>query len=313
MKKIALIGGGNIGSTMAYILATKELGNVVILDKMRARAEGKALDIEQSLPIMKKNISLTGTDSYSDIKNSEVVIITAGVSRTPEMSRKDLLNVNTIIVKNIAKKVKEYAPSAFVIIITNPLDAMVYVFYKYSGFCRNKVVGMSGILDSGRFNLFLARELKVSTKDIASLVLGGHDNTMLPLIRLSSVNGVPLVDLINQGFISRNKIEQIITRTRNAGTEIIQLLKSSSSFYAPATAAIKIAESYLNNDNRLFTGSVYLNGEYNIKDLCIGVPLIVGSDGIKKIIEVKLDDEEKSIFSRSVEAINSLISVIKKY
>lgn len=312
MKKIALIGGGNIGSTVAYILATKELGNVTILDKIKTRAEGKALDIEESLPSIKKDIFLTGSDNYSDIEDSELIIITAGVSRTPEMSRNDLLTVNTTIIKNIATKIKKYAPNAFVIIITNPLDAMVYVFYKYSGFTRDKVIGMSGILDSARFNLFLARELNVSTKDINSLVIGAHNDTMLPLIRLTNVSGIPLIDLINRGFISHDKVQKIITRTRNAGIEIIKLLTSSSSCYGPATAAIKMAVSYLNGDNQLFTGSVYLNGEYGVKDICIGVPFILGSNGIKKIIEIDLNEEEKNVFRQSVQSINSLISKTKK-
>ena len=311
-KKIALIGGGNIGGTLAYIAASKEIGDIVILDRSKEFAAGKALDIEESLPVMKKDVTLIGTDDYSDIKDSDLVIITAGVTRKPGMSRDDLLSVNAGVIKIVAEGVKKYAPNAFVIVITNPLDAIVYAFLKYSGFSRKKVVGMAGVLDSARFNLFLARELSVSVRDITSFVLGGHGDTMVPLIRYTNVGGVPLLDLIKQDIITSNKVQEIVERTKSGGAEIVKLLKSGSAFYAPATSAIRMAESYLNNNRQLFPCSVYLEGEYNLNDTCMGVPAFIGSAGVEDIIQIDFNKEERIIFDKSVEAVNNLITAMKK-
>ena len=311
-KKIALIGGGNIGGTLAYIAASKEIGDIVILDRSKEFAAGKALDIEESLPVMKKDVTLIGTDDYSDIKNSDLIIITAGVARKPGMSRDDLLSVNAGVIKIVAEGVKKYAPNAFVIVITNPLDAIVYAFLKYSGFSRKKVVGMAGVLDSARFNLFLARELSVSVRDITSFVLGGHGDTMVPLIRYTNVGGVPLLDLIKQEIITSNKVQEIVERTKSGGAEIVKLLKSGSAFYAPATSAIRMAESYLNNNRQLFPCSVYLEGEYNLNDTCMGVPAFIGSAGVEDIIQIDFNKEERIIFDKSVEAVNNLITAMKK-
>ena len=311
-KKIALIGGGNIGGTLAYIIASKELGDVVILDRNKEYAAGKALDIEESLPVMKKDVSLIGTDDYADIKDSDLVIITAGVARKPGMSRDDLLSVNADVIKTVAEGVKKYCPDAFVIVITNPLDAIVYAFLKYSGLSRNKVVGMAGVLDSARFRLFLARELNTSVQDITSFVLGGHGDTMVPLMRYTNIGGVPLLDLIKKGMISSDKVQEIIKRTRSGGAEIVKLLKSGSAYYAPATSAIKMAESYLNNNKELFPCSVYLEGEYGLSDTCMGVPSFIGANGVENIIQIDFDNEEKAVFDQSAEAVNSLISAMKK-
>lgn len=311
-KKIALIGGGNIGGTLAYIIASKELGDVVILDRNKEYAAGKALDIEESLPVMKKDVSLIGTDDYADIKDSDLVIITAGVARKPGMSRDDLLSVNADVIKIVAEGVKKYCPDAFVIVITNPLDAIVYAFLKYSGLSRNKVVGMAGVLDSARFRLFLARELNTSVKDITSFVLGGHGDTMVPLMRYTNIGGVPMLDLIKKGMISSDKVQEIIKRTRSGGAEIVKLLKSGSAYYAPATSAIKMAESYLNNNKELFPCSVYLEGEYGLSDTCMGVPAFIGANGVENIIQIDFDNEEKAVFDQSAEAVNSLISAMKK-
>ena len=244
-EKIGLIGGGNIGGTLAYIIASKALGDIVILDKNKEYAKGKALDIEESLLVMRGDLSIIGTDSYEDIEGADLVIITAGVARKPDMTREDLLAVNTEVINSVAQGIKKYAPNTFVIVITNPLDAMVYAFLKYSGFSRNKVVGMAGVLDSARFRLFLARELNTSAQDITTLVLGGHGGTMVPLIRYTNVGGIPLEDLIQQGFISSKTVDAIVERTRKGGLEIVKLLKTGSAFYAPAVSAIEIAESYL--------------------------------------------------------------------
>lgn len=311
-KKIALIGGGNIGSTLAYIIASKELGDIVILDKIKGYAAGKALDIEESLPVMKKDVSLLGTDDYADIKDSDLVIITAGIARKAGMSRDDLLSVNADVIKVVAEGVKKYCPDAFVIVITNPLDVMVYAFLKYSGFSRNKVVGMAGVLDSARFMLFLARELKTSVRDITSFVLGGHGDTMVPLIRYTNIGGVPLLDFIKRGMISTDKVQEIIQRTRSAGEEIVKLLKNGSAYYAPATSAVKMAESYLNNNKEIFPCSVYLEGEYGLNDTCMGVPVFIGANGMEDIIQVNFNDEEKMIFNQSAEVVSGLISAMKK-
>jgi malate dehydrogenase len=311
-KKIALIGGGNIGGTLAYIIASKELGDVVILDRTGEVASGKALDIEESLPVMKKDATLIGTDKYEDIKDADLVIITAGVARKPGMTRDDLLSTNSEVIKSVAEGVKKYAPNAFVIVITNPLDAMVYAFLKYSGFSRNKVVGMAGVLDSARFRLFLARELNVSVQDITTFVLGGHGDTMVPLIRYTNVGGVPLEDLVKKGMISHERIEAIIERTRKGGEEVVKLLKTGSAFYAPATSAIAMAESYLNDTKQLFPCSIFLQGEYGLHDICMGVPIIIGENGVEKIMEIDFNPNEEIVFQKSAAAVRDLIEAMKK-
>ncbi len=311
-KKIALIGGGNIGGTLAYIAASKEIGDIVILDRSKEYAAGKALDIEESLPVMKKDVTLVGTDDYSDIKDSDLVIITAGVARKPGMSRDDLLSVNAGVIKVVAEGVKKYAPNAFVIVITNPLDAIVYAFLKYSGFSRKKVIGMAGVLDSARFNLFLARELNASVKDIKSFVLGGHGDTMVPLIRYTNIGGVPLLDLIKQGRITSNKVQEIVERTKSGGAEIVKLLKNGSAFYAPATSAIRMAISYLNNSRQLFPCSVYLEGEYGLNDICMGVPTFIGANGVEDIVQITFNQEEQAIFDKSAKAVGDLVTAMQK-
>ncbi len=310
-KKIALIGGGNIGGTLAYIIASKELGDVVILDRTREFAAGKALDIEESLPVMKKDLSLIGTDDYADIKDADLVIITAGVARKPGMSRDDLLSINAEVMKSVAEGVKNHAPNAFVIVITNPLDAMVYAFLKYSGLSKNKVVGMAGVLDSARFRLFLARELNVSVQNITTFVLGGHGDTMVPLIRYTNVGGVPLADLVKKGMITHERVEAIIERTRKGGEEIVKLLKTGSAFYAPATSAIEIAESYLNDKKQLFPCSISLQGEYGLNDICMGVPAFIGAKGVESIVEIDFNQDEQLVFKKSAEAVNELITAMK--
>lgn len=311
-KKIGLIGGGNIGGTLAYIIASRALGDIVILDRNKEYAKGKALDIEQSLPVMKKDLSVIGTDDYKNIEGADLVIITAGVARKPGMTRDDLLSVNAEVMSSVAQGVKKYASDAFVIVITNPLDAMVYAFLKYSDFHRNKVVGMAGVLDSARFRLFLARELNVSVQDITALVLGGHGDTMVPLIRYTNVGGISLKDLIKKGVISSEKIDKIIERTRKGGAEIVQLLKAGSAFYAPATSAIEMAESYLKDRKQLLPCSVLLKGEYGLHDICMGVPIIIGKEGIENIIEVDFDKNEGAMFQKSAEAVTGLIANIKR-
>ncbi len=311
-KKIALIGGGNIGGTLAYIAASKEIGDIVILDRSKEYAAGKALDIEESLPVMKKDVTLVGTDDYSDIKDSDLVIITAGVARKSGMSRDDLLSVNAGVIKVVAEGVKKYAPNAFVIVITNPLDAIVYAFLKYSGFSRKKVIGMAGVLDSARFNLFLARELNASVKDIKSFVLGGHGDTMVPLIRYTNIGGVPLLDLIKQGRITSNKVQEIVERTKSGGAEIVKLLKNGSAFYAPATSAIRMAISYLNNSRQLFPCSVYLEGEYGLNDICMGVPTFIGANGVEDIVQITFNQEEQAIFDKSAKAVGDLVTAMQK-
>lgn len=311
-KKIALIGGGNIGGTLAYIAASKEIGDIVILDRSKEYAAGKALDIEESLPVMKKDVNFIGTDDYSDIKDSDLVIITAGVARKPGMSRDDLLSVNAGVIKIVAEGVKKYAPNAFVIVITNPLDAIVYAFLKYSGFSRKKVIGMAGVLDSARFNLFLARELNASVQDITSFVLGGHGDTMVPLIRYTNVGGIPLLDLIKQGLITSSKVQEIIERTKSGGAEIVKLLKNGSAFYAPATSAIRMAASYLNNNRQLFPCSVYLEGEYGLNDICMGVPTFIGANGVEDIVQMTFNQEEQAIFDKSAKAVRDLTTAMQK-
>lgn len=310
-NKIALVGAGNIGGTLAHLAGLKNLGDVVILDVNEGVAKGKALDLEQSSIVENFDANFTGTSNYADIAGADVVIVTAGIARKPGMSRDDLMATNTSIIKTVAEGVKEHAPNAFVIVITNPLDAMVYVMQKVSGLPTNKVVGMAGVLDSSRMSLFLAREFGVSVEDVNACVLGGHGDTMVPLIRYSSVAGIPIPDLIEMGWTTKTKIEEIVQRTRDGGAEIVKLLGTGSAFYAPATSAIAMAESYLFDRKRVLPVAAHLNGEYGVKGLYIGVPVIIGKEGVEKIVEIKLNTSELTMFNRSVEAVKKLIEETK--
>ena len=307
-NKIALIGAGNIGGTLAHLAGLKNLGDVVLFDVNSGVAKGKALDIEQSSVVEGYDSSMIGTDSYADIEGADVVIVTAGIARKPGMSRDDLMNTNVSIIKTVAEGIKKHAPNAFVIVITNPLDAMVYVMQKVSGLPANKVVGMAGVLDSARFGLFLANEFKVSVEDVRSFVLGGHGDTMVPLVRYSSVAGIPLPDLIEMGWTSKTKIEEIVQRTRDGGAEIVKLLGNGSAFYAPATSAIAMAESYLFDKKKILPVAANLSGEYGVNGLYIGVPAVIGKNGVEKIVEVKLNAQELTMFNRSVDAVKKLIT-----
>ncbi len=310
-NKIALIGAGNIGGTLAHLIGLKELGDIVVLDVSKGTGQGKALDLEQSSIVEGFDSNIIGTDDYADIAGSDVVIVTAGIARKPGMSRDDLMSTNTKIISLVAEGIKQNAPDAFVIVITNPLDAMVYVMQKVTGFAPNKVVGMAGVLDSARMSLFLAREFNVSIEDVSSFVLGGHGDTMVPLVRYSSVAGIPVPDLIEMGWTTKNKIDEIVQRTRDGGAEIVKLLGNGSAYYAPASSAISMAESYLKDKRRILPVAAYLNGEYGVKGLYIGVPAIIGKNGVEKIVEVKLNSAETTMFNRSVEAVKKLIEETK--
>ena len=306
-NKIALIGAGNIGGTLAHLIGLKELGDIVILDIAKGVACGKALDIEQSSVVEGFDANIIGTDNYENIVDSDVIIVTAGIARKPGMSRDDLISTNTNIISAVAKNIKQYAPKAFVIVITNPLDAMVYVMQKITGFAPNKVVGMAGVLDSARMSLFLAREFNVSVADVNSFVLGGHGDTMVPLVRYSAVAGIPVPDLISMGLTTKEKIDQIVQRTRDGGAEIVKLLGNGSAYYAPASSAVAMAESYLKDKRRILPVAAFLNGEYGVSGLYIGVPAIIGKNGVEKVIEVKLNSEETAMFNNSVEAVRKLV------
>ena len=310
-NKIALIGAGNIGGTLAHLAGLKNLGDVVMFDVMDSVAKGKALDIEQSSVVENFDANLIGTNNYADIAGADVAIVTAGIARKPGMSRDDLLATNTSIIKSVAEGIKQHAPNAFVIVITNPLDAMVYVMQKFSGLPTNKVVGMAGVLDSSRMSLFLAREFNVSVEDITACVLGGHGDTMVPLIRYSSVAGIPIPDLIEMGWTTKTKIDEIVQRTRDGGAEIVKLLGNGSAFYAPAASAITMAESYLFDRRRVLPVAAYLNGEYGVKDMYIGVPAIIGKNGVERVVEVKLNSQDLTMFNRSVDAVKKLIEEVK--
>ena len=311
-KKIALIGGGQIGGTLAHLAGLKELGDVVIFDIAEGLPQGKALDLAQSSTVDGFDSALSGTQDYSDIKDADVVIVTAGVPRKPGMSRDDLLEINLKVMKSVGEGIRDNAPNAFVICITNPLDVMVWALQKYSGLPANKVVGMAGVLDSARFKLFLAEEFNVSVEDVNAFVLGGHGDTMVPLARYSTVAGIPVPDLVEMGWTTNEKLEQIIQRTRDGGAEIVGLLKTGSAFYAPASSAIAMAEAYLKDKRRLFPCAVELNGEYDIDGMYVGVPVILGENGVEKVVEIKLNEEEKAGFDHSVSAVNGLVDAVKK-
>ena len=307
MSKISLIGAGQIGGTLAHLIGLKELANeVVMFDVASGIAKGKALDIAQSSSVDGFNVNFYGTDNYEDIKNSDVIIITAGVPRKPGMSRDDLLGINLKIIKQVAEGIKIHSPDAFVICITNPLDVMVMAFQKYSGLPPNKVVGIAGILDSSRFKLFLSLELGVPVKEIDAMVMGGHGDTMVPLPRFTKVSGKPLLDLVKEGKVSSEKLESINQRTRDGGAEIVKYLEKGSAFYAPASSGIEMAAAYLNDEKKLLPCAAYMNGEYGIEKIYAGVPVIIGKNGIERIEEIELDDKEKSEFNHSIEAVKKL-------
>ena len=311
-KKIALIGAGNIGGTLAHLIGLKGLGDIVLVDIADGIPQGKALDIVQSSTIESFNASIRGSSNYKDIKNANVVIVTAGFPRRPGMTRDDLVEKNSIIIHQVGKAIKKYCSKAFVICITNPLDAMVSVLQKAAGLKVNMCVGMAGVLDSARFQYFLANEFGVSVQDVNAFVLGGHGDTMVPLIRYSTVSGIPVPELIKLKWTSKKRINAIIERTRDGGGEIGRLMKTASAFYAPASSAIAMAESYLKDSKRVLSCAAYLNGEYGVKGLYVGVPVIIGCKGVEKIVELKLTSLEKKQFNKSVTAVRNLTSLASK-
>jgi malate dehydrogenase len=305
-NKIALIGSGMIGGTLAHLAGLKELGDVVLFDIAEGIPEGKALDIAQSSPIEGFDVSYSGSQSYSTIKGADVCIITAGIPRKPGMSRDDLLGINLKVMEQVGAGIKKYAPNAFVICITNPLDAMVWAVQKFSGLPKNKVVGMAGVLDSARFRYFLAEEFEVSVEDVTAFVLGGHGDSMVPMIRYSTVAGIPLPDLVRMGWTTKSRLDQIVERTRKGGGEIVALLKSGSAYYAPASSAIAMAESYLRDKKRVLPCAAALKGEYGVKDMYVGVPVVIGAGGVERVIEIDLNRTERKMFDSSVEAVAEL-------
>ncbi len=310
-KKLAMIGAGNIGGTLAHLAASKELGDVVLFDVVDGMPQGKALDIAQSNAVDGYSCKVTGTNDYADIKDADVCIVTAGIARKPGMSRDDLIDINTKVMKSVAQGIKTHAPNAFVIVITNPLDAMVWVMQQETGFAANKVVGMAGVLDSSRFEYFLSEEFNTSIADVSAMVMGGHGDTMVPLLRYSTVGGVAITDLVETGKSSMKKLEEIVDRTRNGGGEIVSLLKTGSAFYAPAASAIKMAESYLSDQKRMLPCAAYLQGQYGVDDLYVGVPVIIGKDGVEEIVELDLNSQEQTDFDKTVGAVKGLIDSIK--
>ena len=310
-KKIALIGAGNIGGTLAHLAALKGLGDIVLFDVVEGVPQGKALDLSQCGPVEGFDARITGTNDYKDIAGADVIIVTAGVARKPGMSRDDLLGINLKVMKAVGEGIRDNAPDAFVICITNPLDAMVWALREFSGLPINKVVGMVGVLDSARFSHFLAEEFGVSVKDVNTFVLGGHGDTMVPVLEYSTVSGIPVSDLIEMGFSTREKVDEIIKRTRGGGGEIVALLKTGSAYYAPATSGIAMAEAYLFDQKRILPAAAHLSGEYGIDNLYVGVPVVIGAGGVEKVVEVKLSDEAKSNLQVSVDAVKELLVACK--
>ena len=309
--KIALIGAGNIGGTLAHLAATKELGDIVLFDVVEGIPQGKALDLSQCAPVEGFDAVLKGTNDYADIQGADVIIVTAGVARKPGMSRDDLLGINLKVMKAVGEGIKANAPDAFVICITNPLDAMVWALREFSGLPHNKVVGMAGVLDSSRFAAFLAEEFNVSVQDVTTFVLGGHGDTMVPVVEYSTVAGIPIPDLIKMGWSTKERIDAIVQRTRSGGGEIVALLKSGSAFYAPATSAIAMAESYLKDKKRVLPAAVHLTGQYGVDNLYVGVPVIIGANGVEKVVEIELSDEAKANLQVSVDAVKELLVACK--
>ena len=310
--KIALIGSGMIGGTLAHLASLKELGDIVLFDIADGTPQGKALDLAQSGPIEDFDANLKGTTKYADIKGADVVIVTAGIPRKPGMSRDDLIGINTKVITQVGEGIKKFAPNAFVIVITNPLDVMVGIMQKASGLKPNMVVGMAGVLDSARFRHFLAEEFKVSVEDVTAFVLGGHGDTMVPLTRYSTVAGIPVPDLVKMGWSTKEKIDAIVQRTRDGGAEIVGLLKTGSAFYAPASAAIQMAESFLKDKKRLLPCAAHLTGQYGVKNMYVGVPVIIGAGGVEKIVEIELNKAEQKMFDHSVAAVKELSKIADK-
>ncbi|MXP25904.1 malate dehydrogenase [Altererythrobacter indicus] len=310
-KKIALIGAGNIGGTLAHLAAQKELGDVVLFDIAEGIPQGKALDLSQCGPVQGFDAKVTGTNDYADIAGADVIIVTAGVPRKPGMSRDDLLGINLKVMKSVGEGIKAHAPDAFVICITNPLDAMVWALREFSGLPHNKVVGMAGVLDSARFATFLAWEFDVSIRDVNAFVLGGHGDTMVPVVEYSTVSGIPIPDLIKMGKSSKENIDAIVQRTRSGGGEIVGLLKTGSAFYAPAASAISMAEAYLGDQKRILPCAAHLTGQYGVDGLYVGVPAMIGADGIEEVVEIALDDEAKSNLQVSIDAVKELLEACK--
>ncbi len=311
-KKIALIGAGQIGGTLALLIGLKNLGDVVLFDIVDGVPQGKALDIAQAGPVEGYDARFRGTNNYDDIEDADVVIVTAGVPRKPGMSRDDLLGINAKVIREVGAAIRKNCPQAFVVVITNPLDAMVWVMREASGLPHSKVVGMAGVLDSARFRAFLAEEFKVSVEDVTGFVLGGHGDTMVPLVRYSTVAGIPLPDLVKKGWTTQARLDAIVQRTRDGGAEIVGLLKTGSAFYAPASSAIQMAESYLLDKKRVLPCAAHLNGEYGVKDLYVGVPVVLGAGGVERVVEIDLDASERAMFEKSVSAVRGLIDAVRK-
>ena len=311
-NKIALVGSGNIGGTLALLAGMKELGDVVLFDIAEGIPQGKALDIAEASPVEGFDAAVTGSNDYADLAGADVVIVTAGVARKPGMSRDDLVGINTGVMTQVGAGIKAHCPEAFVICITNPLDAMVGVLQRASGLPANKVVGMAGVLDSARFRYFLAEEFGVSVEDVTAFVLGGHGDTMVPLIRYSTVAGIPVPDLIKMGWSTQEKIDQIVQRTRDGGAEIVGLLKTGSAFYAPASSAIEMAASYLRDKKRLLPCAAFVDGAYGLDGLYVGVPVVIGAGGVERIVEIEMNEQERAAFDRSVEAVKTLNEVVAR-
>ena len=311
-KKIALVGAGQIGGTLALLAGLKDLGDVVLFDVVEGVPQGKGLDIAQAAPVEGFDATYVGTNKYDALKGADVVIVTAGIPRKPGMSRDDLIATNAKVIDTVGKNIKKHCPKAFVIVITNPLDVMVFVMQEASGLPANRVVGMAGVLDSARFRHFLAQEFKVSVEDVTAFVLGGHGDSMVPMVRYSTVAGIPLPDLVKMGWTSKEKIDAIVQRTRDGGAEIVNLLKTGSAFYAPAASAIAMAESYLKDKRRVLPCAAMLNGEYGVKGLYVGVPVVIGANGVEKVVEIDLNKAEKAMFDKSVSAVRGLIDVVRK-
>jgi malate dehydrogenase len=311
-NKIALVGAGNIGGTLALLIGLKELGDVVLFDVVDGVPQGKGLDIAQGSPIEGFDARLVGSNDYASLAGSDVVICTAGIARKPGMSRDDLLATNCKVISTVGAAIKQHCPKAFVIVITNPLDAMVAVMREASGLPHSHVVGMAGVLDSARFRFFLAEEFKVSVEDVTAFVLGGHGDTMVPLIRYSTVAGIPLPDLVKMGWTTQERLDKILQRTRDGGAEIVGLLKTGSAYYAPAAAAVQMAESHLKDKKRVLPCAAYLDGQYGVKGLYVGVPVIIGAGGVERVVEIALDTAEKALFDKSVSAVRGLIDEVRK-
>ncbi len=311
-NKIALIGAGQIGGTLAHLAGLKELGDVVLFDIAEGIPQGKALDLAESSPVDMFDAKLSGTNTYEAIQGADVVIVTAGVPRKPGMSRDDLLGINLKVMEQVGAGIKKFAPNAFVICITNPLDAMVWALQKACGLPKNMVVGMAGVLDSARFRYFLADEFNVSVEDVTAFVLGGHGDTMVPLARYSTVAGIPLPDLVKMGWTTQERLDKIIQRTRDGGAEIVNLLKTGSAFYAPAASAIAMAESYLKDKKRVLPVAAHLNGEYGLKDIYVGVPVVIGAKGVERVVDIKMDATERAMFDKSVDSVKGLVEACIK-